>query len=38
MMDDRLIKIHDANYLDYNYATIVKGEYVISFVEDADGK
>lgn len=38
MMDDRLIKIHDANYLDYNYGTIVKGEYVISFVEDADGK
>lgn len=38
MMDDKLIKIHDANYLDYNYGTIVKGEYVISFVEDADGK
>lgn len=38
MMDDRLIKIHDANYLDYNYGTIVKGEYVISFVEDVDGK
>ena len=37
-MDDRLIKIHDSNYLDYNYATIVKEEYVISFVEDADGK
>ena len=38
MRDDRLIKIHDANYLDYNYDTIVKGEYVISFMEDADGK